>query len=98
MPKQMLEHTHPWHAAEPGPLGAFALEPEPQGADVPLDRLELTKGRGIAHVFGFGDDWRVRLTVQQIAADDGGPSPRLVKSVGEAPPRYPDYDELEDVA
>jgi hypothetical protein len=36
--------------------------------------------------------------VQQITADDGGAYPRLVKSVGDAPPQYPDYDAFEDVA
>jgi hypothetical protein len=92
------EYTHPWHAAEPGPLAALGLGPEPQSAEVRLDRLELTKGQRIAYVFDFGDEWRVRLTVQQITADDGGAYPRLVKSVGDAPPQYPDYDAFEDVA
>jgi Plasmid pRiA4b ORF-3-like protein len=92
------EYTHPWLAAEPGPLAAFGLGPEPQSAEVRLDGLELTRGKRIAYVFDFGDEWRVRLTVQRITADDGGAYPRLVKSVGDAPPQYPDYEEFEDVA
>jgi hypothetical protein len=39
----------------------------------------------------------VRLTLRQIIADDGGVYPRLLESVGEAPPQYPDCDE-EDAA
>jgi hypothetical protein len=92
------EYAHPWHAAEPGPLAPFGLGPEPQSAEVRLDRLELTKGKRIAYLFDFGDEWRVRLTLQRIADGDGGAYPRLVKSVGAAPPQYPDYEEFEDVA
>jgi hypothetical protein len=92
------EYTHPWHAAEPGPFAGFGLGPEPQSAAIRLDRLELTKGQRIAYLFDFGDEWRVRLTVRQISVDDGGRYPRLLKSAGDAPPQYPNYDEIEDVA
>jgi hypothetical protein len=93
------EYTHPWHAEEPNPLGPLALGPDARSAEIRLDRLELRKGQRIAYLFDFGDEWRVRLTVRQIAADDGQSYPRLVGSVGDAPPQYPDYDEeIEDVA
>jgi hypothetical protein len=36
--------------------------------------------------------------VRQIIADDGQPYPRLLKSIGDAPPQYVDYEETEDVA
>ena len=92
------EYTHPWHASEPNPLAMFTLDPDPQSADIRLDRLELVKGQRIAYVFDFGDEWRVRLTLRQITADDGRPYPLLLTAAGEAPPQYQDYDEIEDVA
>ena len=92
------EYTHPWHAAEPGPFAGFGLGPEPQSAETRLDHLALTKGQRIAYVFDFGDEWRVRLTLRQVMADDGLPYPRLLKAVGDAPPQYPACEELEDVA
>jgi hypothetical protein len=92
------EYTHPWHANEPNPLGDFWIGAVPQSAEISLDRLELSESQRIAYVFDFGDEWRVRLTVRQITADDGQPYPRLLKSVGEAPPQYLDYEETEDVA
>ncbi len=72
-------------------------KPGRKSAERRLDRLRLVKGQRIAYFFDFGDEWRVRLTLRQIIADDGGTSPRLLESVGEAPPQYPDYDE-EDAA
>lgn len=90
------EYTHPWHATEPNPLAGFMSFGEPRSADTRLDGLELAVGQRIAYVFDFGDEWRVRLTVRRVAVDDGGTYPRVLKSVGEAPPQYPEYDE--DVA
>lgn len=49
-------------------------------------------------MFDFGDEWRVGLTLRTITADEGGPSPRLIESVGKAPAQYPDYDEEQDAA
>lgn len=63
-----------------------------------LDGLRLTKGQRIAYLFDFGDEWRVRLTLRQIADDDGEGYPRLLESVGEAPPQYPDFADEEDAA
>ena len=54
--------------------------------------------RKLAYLFDFGDEWRVRLTLRQVTADDVGPYPRVLESVGEAPPQYPDYDEEEEDA
>jgi hypothetical protein len=31
---------------------------------------------------------RVRLRVRDVVADDGHPSPRVLRSVGAAPPQY----------
>ena len=55
-----------------------------------------SSGQKIAYLFDFGDEWRVELTVARVDADDGGAYPRLLESIGEAPPQYPDLEE--DVA
>jgi hypothetical protein len=55
--------------------------------------VALFKGQRIAYVFDFGDEWRVRLTLRDLVADDAGAYPRILESVGEAPPQYPDYEE-----
>ena len=39
-------------------------------------------------MFDFHREWRVRLTLRKIAADDGGHYPRVLESVGDAPPQY----------
>lgn len=92
------EYTHPFHASQPNPLGAFAAGPAPKSAATRLDRLKLSKGQRIAYVFDFGDEWRVQLTLRQITAADEQPYPRLLDSAGDAPPQYPDYEDEEDAA
>jgi len=92
------EYTHPFHASQPNPLGPFARGPAPGSAEIHLSRLKLKKGQRIAYLFDFGDEWRVRLSVRQIVADDGQPYPRRLESVGDAPPQYPDYEDVEEVA
>src|SRR6266851_6495897 len=39
------EYTHPWHANEPNPLGAFWIGPVPQSAEISIDRLELSESQ-----------------------------------------------------
>ncbi len=92
------EYTHPVHASQPNPLGPFAHGPAPRSAATPISRLKLKKGQRIACLFDFGDEWRVRLVVRQITAEDGQAYPRLLESVGDAPPQYPDYEDVEEVA
>jgi hypothetical protein len=94
------EYTHPF-ALESDPFAGWDIpiaKPERQSAEERLDRLGLTKGQRIAYLFDFGDEWRVRLTLRQITADDREPYPRLLDSVGDAPPQYPDYDDEQDAA
>lgn len=92
------EYTYPFHASQPNPLGPFAHGPAPGSAEIRLSRLQLKEGQRIAYLFDFGDEWRVRLTVREISADDGEPYPRLLEKVGDAPPQYPDYEDVEEVA
>lgn len=94
------EYVHPF-ALEADPFAGWDLSiarSNRKSAERRLDRLRLTKGQRIAYVFDFGDEWRVRLTLRKITADDGGPYPRILEAVGDAPPQYPDYDEQVDAA
>lgn len=59
-------------------------------AEVPLAELVLQPGAKIAYVFDFGDEWRVRLELKQVAPVDDGEYPRVTNRVGEAPLQYPD--------
>ncbi|HEV7808762.1 MAG TPA: hypothetical protein VGO80_23355 [Solirubrobacteraceae bacterium] len=72
----------------PCAAGDVPVTPAGRSAAIRIDRLGLAEGRRIAYVFDFGDEWRVRLRVQQVGRDDGHPSPRLLQSVGVAPPQY----------
>jgi len=78
------------HFTRPCAAAAAGAAPAGRSAAVRLDRLGLAEGRRIAYVFDFGDEWRVRLRVRNVAADDGRPSPRLLESAGTAPPQYSD--------
>jgi pRiA4b ORF-3-like protein len=69
--------------------------PRRKSAGRRLDRLRLVTGQRIAYVFDFRDEWRVRLTLREITAVDGGHYPRVLESVGAAPTQYVDYDELD---
>jgi hypothetical protein len=63
-------------------------------ADVQLQRLELAAGQEIDYVFGSGDEWRVRLRLDEIqpVAEERAV---VLESRGKAPPQYPIPDEEE---
>ncbi len=84
-----VEFSEPHHAKELG-------DSETRSARVRLGDLALAPGQKIAYVFDFGDEWRVEITVARVDADDGGAYPRLLESIGKAPPQYEEYEE--DVA
>jgi Plasmid pRiA4b ORF-3-like protein len=73
----------------------FEPENDVKTADVELDRLALEPGREIAYVFDFGDEWRVRIRLDEIrpAGDEGYPA--ILERRGKAPPQYPIPDEEE---
>jgi len=46
------------------------------------------------YLFDFGDDWWHRIRVQNIDETKSKKKHiKLIKSVGESPPQYPDYDD-----
>lgn len=75
--------TDPHHTSPCAELGERG-----RSAAIGLRRLGLAEGRRMAYVFDFGDEWRVRLRVSDVLADDPGPSPRLLAWEGAAPAQY----------
>jgi len=64
-------------------------------ARVPIGELGLRKGKTIAYVFDFGDEWRLLLElVDRWEAQDES-YPMLVEAEGVAPPQYQELDEVE---
>ena len=76
------------HFTRPCAAGDAPDDPSGRSAAIRLDRLGLVPGRSVAYVFDFGDEWRVNLRVQNVIAADADASPRLLQSVGAAPPQY----------
>lgn len=74
-------YTHPRHVTHPS-------GPDVKSAQIRLDELDLAPRQGLAYVFDFGSEWRVRLAVHEIVEDDGSASPRLLASAGTPPPQY----------
>ena len=61
-----------------------------------LDSLGLATGHVFGYWFDFGDDWWHQIEVLAIA--DGAPRgdrPKVTGRVGESPPQYVDWDEME---
>jgi Plasmid pRiA4b ORF-3-like protein len=76
----------------------FPFELDERGgrsAEVGMDTLGLERGRKIAYIFDFGDEWRVSLKLREIR--DGGET-GILERKGEPPPQYPDLDDEEDDA
>ncbi len=81
-----------WGAAAEEYTSPVTPDGAPQTADLPLAELDLQVGASVAYVFDFGDQWRVRLTLQAQTEADSGPYPRVVERRGAAPPQYPGDD------
>jgi hypothetical protein len=57
-----------------------------------IDDLDLRSMQEFMYLFDYGDEWRFKVRVHVINedADPEAEYPRLVESVGEAPPQYPE--------
>jgi hypothetical protein len=56
--------------------------------------IGLNENDVIHYLFDFGDDWWHRIQVQNISeAESNKKHIKIIKSVGESPPQYPDYDD-----
>lgn len=60
-----------------------------------LSQAGLEKGMKFKYLFDFGDEWRFQCKVLQVKEEDTE-VPVVVKSKGEAPEQYPDWDDWED--
>jgi pRiA4b ORF-3-like protein len=61
----------------------------------PISELGVRKGKRIAYLFDFGDEWRLRLKVVDAWDAGDGTYPMLVEAVGVAPPQYAPLDDDE---
>ena len=57
-----------------------------------LQNAGVTKGKKFLYLFDFGDEWVFQCKVLR-EVDDKTDIPGVIRSVGEAPEQYPDYDE-----
>jgi hypothetical protein len=76
-----------WSGPETEYTSPVEAEPGAKTADVALDELGLEPGQEVAYLFDFGDEWRVRLQVDEIRRARGAKG-RVLRKIGEAPPQY----------
>ena len=57
-----------------------------------LQKAGLSKGKKFLYLFDFGDEWVFQCKVLR-ETEERSDIPRILRSVGEAPPQYPDYDD-----
>jgi cephalosporin-C deacetylase-like acetyl esterase len=58
-----------------------------------LEQLNLQLGQEFMYLFDYGDEWRFKVRVHALHPDASDEEyPRVVKSVGEAPEQYPDWE------
>lgn len=63
--------------------------------DYTLNVLNLAKGKAFKYVFDFGDEHLFQCRVLQVL-DEATGVPIVVRSVGQSPEQYPDWNEDED--
>ena len=81
------EYTAPFENEEMGK--------EKASARVPIGELGLRKGKTIAYLFDFGDEWRLPLKVVDRWEAGDESYPMLVEAEGVPPRQYPELDEDE---
>ena len=60
--------------------------------DVTLRQLRLKKGDKFKFLFDFGDEWRFQCRVLR-ELEERTDIPGVIRTVGEAPEQYPDWEE-----
>lgn len=63
----------------------------PSSANIKLQFASLEIGKKFLYIFDFGDEWQFSCKVLNVLYEDTK-SPEIVRSKGEAPHQYPDYD------
>lgn len=82
------------------PEACYWLDPDdemmdvvnPSTEEVTLRQLALPVGHKFLYLFDFGDEWRFSCRVLKTLEEKTGRS-KVLRSVGEAPEQYPDYEE-----
>lgn len=57
-----------------------------------LQFINLEVGKKFLYIFDFGDDWRFQCKVLKVL-DEDTKIPQIVRTKGEAPQQYPEFDE-----
>ena len=70
----------------------FIEDEENFTTDVTLDELKLAPGKKFLYIFDFGEEWRFQCRVLKVT-DTGEGGAEIVRSVGESPDQYPDYED-----
>ena len=60
-----------------------------------LKKLKLAKGQKFKYVFDFGDEWEFQCKVLR-ELDEDTIIPLVIRSVGESPEQYPEWEEYEE--
>lgn len=64
---------------------------------VTIESLNLRARKKFLYLFDYGDEWRFTVLVDSINKNaPEGEYPKIVETVGKAPPQYPNWDEDED--
>lgn len=64
----------------------------PSTEECSLDRAGLCKEKQFKFLFDFGDEWLFQCKVLRVLKE-GTEEPEVIKSKGEAPKQYPDWEE-----
>ena len=84
------EITHPMNLED---IMGFGRMKQSAG-ETRIGDVDLNENDVFHYLFDFGDDWWHRIKVQNINETKSKKKHiKLIKSVGESPPQYPDYDE-----
>lgn len=68
-------------------------EDGPYADEAYIGKLYLYTGQHLLYVFDFGDNWHFAIKVQEIKDQPFSGQPRILKSQGESPQQYPDYED-----
>lgn len=60
-----------------------------------LKKLQLAKGQKFKYVFDFGDEWEFQCKILRELEEKTN-IPRVIRSVGESPEQYPEWEEYEN--
>ncbi|MBX2840404.1 MAG: plasmid pRiA4b ORF-3 family protein [Flammeovirgaceae bacterium] len=70
----------------------------PLACETKIEELGLVERQTMKYLFDFGDHWEFDVVLEEVSGDDSVlDGPELIKSKGDAPDQYPDYDEDEDL-